>query len=441
MEAVLGFNRTGQVDRKRPFEPLGKARFLMRYQLAFLLILGFATPEYRLQAQSLECGADDGQCLIDSLGLACSHTLEAFEETCLAWVQRVEAHPLAANAEWKLVAAAAYYSLAELADSEAAVQGYSERSRAINQDVLTRWSVGPFASEAYVGLSNLVLLESEDVSEVIRLGRMAVAADPEHDTTMWLLANWLVQRGESGDLREAADLYRSAYVAGGSRSWYWAANALSLYRSTGQQDQIEIFLKHVTRDSGMDGFVEEVVSSRFARDPERAAAVLETACHSYVIAIFGPETCLNGIDNLVEATRLPIALAERQSIVDAAIPALRGLAAMGGGSAAEPRGWHDRFGALLQEWVDSEVATAAVYFYWAGTQSNVNAAVSGYETAVRLAPGNGEYRYRLARAIFKQGRLDEAIEQLGLARDTLPARSGITVESVDRQMRIIEMAR
>lgn len=405
----------------------------MRHSLVFLLILGFTVPVYEAQAQPLACGPDDRQCLEESLGLACSQT----EATCLDWLQQVQAHNLTENPEWRLIAAAGYAALRDLAGSPEDANRYRELSRSNYSEMLETWPDGYYAAQAYVGMAT----NTDDRDESIAMMRNAVSADPSNSITAFLFARFLLGRGQDDDYREAADAYRSAYLAQSRGGYYYAASALGLYAGTGQVEKADELRDQVARDSGINGFAEEVVSDEFFQDPERGTVVLETACHRYVIAIFGPETCLNGIDNLVEATRLPIALAERQSIVDVAIPALRGLASMGGGSEAEPRGWHDRFSALLQEWIDSEVATAAVYFYWAGTQSNVNAAVSGYERAVRLAPGNGEYRYRLAREILKQGRFDEAIEHLILARDTLPENSGVTTESVDREILKAESGR
>jgi tetratricopeptide (TPR) repeat protein len=442
IEAVLGFDRTGQVDPKRLFEPRGKARFPMRYLLAFLLILGFAAPEYRLQAQSLECGANDSQCLDDSFAVACSSSLEAFEQSCLAWAQRVEAHELAENPEWRLAAGAGYFNLADLTDSAAAAERYREQSRAIIQAVLEQWPTGSYARQAYMGLANLAFLETEDISEAIRLTRLALQAEPDNEISMWALATWLARRAENGDRREAADMYRAAYVARGSRSWYWAANALGLYRSTGQTDQAEIFLDQVSRDSGMDGFDEEVVSSSFARDPERAAEVLETACHSYIIAMFGAETCANGIDTLVSATRSVVVPAERRRIVGAATEGMRMLTIAGDATGEQLRQRQSEFGTILREWIATEAATAATYVLWAQhTDSDLEEGIAAFERAVELAPDNGRYRYWLAQGYIARRRFDEAIENLNLARDTLPENVGITVESVDREIRRAEYER
>lgn len=438
-EAVLGFGRAGQVDPTS--EPSGKARFLMRDLLVSLLILAFAAPAFQLQAQSLECGADEGQCLEDSFALACSARIEAFEDNCLAWVQRVESHSLAENPRWRLIAATAYFRMAEFAESVVVAERYRERSRTINQELLAQQPSGYYANQAYIGLANLASVETEDASEVIRLTRMALQADPGNRNTMMGLARMLTRRGESGDHREAADMYRAAYIAGGSRFWYLAANASGLYDSTGQSDRAEVFRDQVKKDSGIDEFEVEVKSVSFAEDLERAAVVFDTACQRYVIAIFGSETCANGIDTLVAATRSIASPAERRAIVGVATEGMRMLTVAGDTFGDETRQRETKFGSILREWIATDVATAATFVLWAQhRESGLDEYVSALERAVELAPDNGQYRFWLANGHIQQGRHEEAINHLRIARDTIPDDVGLRPERIDEVIREAEMA-
>jgi tetratricopeptide (TPR) repeat protein len=198
----------------------------------------------------------------------------------------------------------------------------------------------------------------------------------------------------------------------------------------------------VARDSGMVDFAAEVASPAFAQNLDRATLVFETACQNYIIAMFGPETCANGIDKLVAATRSTNYLPERRAVADVATEGMRMLTVSGAATAEEINERESKFGSILREWIDTQAATAATYVLWAQHRdSDLDEAISAFERAVELAPENGRYRYWLAQRYIEQERFDEAIEQLDLARGMLPENVGITSESVDREMRRAESER
>jgi tetratricopeptide (TPR) repeat protein len=189
----------------------------------------------------------------------------------------------------------------------------------------------------------------------------------------------------------------------------------------------------------MANFSDEVVSPQFAQDLDHAAAVLETACQTYVISIFGPETCANGIDTLVAATRSTNYAPARRPIVGVATEGMRML------TVSEDVITEERtpeFGSILREWIATDAATAETFVLWAQhIHSGLDESVSALERAVELAPDNGRYRYWLAHGYIDQGRFDEAIEHFNLARDTIPDDFGFTPESIDRGIREAERAR
>lgn len=402
-----------------------------------LVACGLAVPLYQSKAQQLECGADDRQCLQDAFEQACGRP-QTLEGPCLAWLRSVEEHPLAPSPEWRLIAAAGYRLVARYAASEDDTERYIEQSRSIYLQLLARWRDGPYAAQAYVGMAGL----TDDIDELISLVRNAVQADPSNANTRFGLAQSLRTRGRAADYAEAADLYREAYEADAPPKYYSAANALRLYMMTGRTAQAETFRGQIARDTSMADFAEEVISPRFAQNLEHAEVVLDTACATYIIDIFGPATCANGIDTLVTATRQTASIPARQSIADLAAGAMGRLNASGVGSPEEQSQRDYKFGSILRGWIDTGVATARVFVQWAHNPgSDLNESVSAFERAVELAPDNGQYRYWLALGYMEQGRFDEAIEGLRIARETLPENVGLSPESVDAQIRRAQSGR
>jgi tetratricopeptide (TPR) repeat protein len=170
--------------------------------------------------------------------------------------------------------------------------------------------------------------------------------------------------------------------------------------------------------------------------------VPETACHSYIVPIFGPETCASGIENLVAATRATASQLQRRAIVDVAAKAMRRLTVAQGLSEEDRSRFSDGFGQILREWINSGAATATAYVLWAQhPESGLDESVVALERALELEPDNGQYRYWLSMAYIAQRRFDEAIENLTIARDTLPDNVGISTESVDTRIRQAESER
>jgi len=121
---------------------------------------------------------------------------------------------------------------------------------------------------------------------------------------------------------------------------------------------------------------------------------------------------------------------------------MRLLTVSGDGSVEDQAQRRYSFGTILQEWIATNAATAAVYVLWAQhRESDLDESVAAFEHAVELAPDNGRYRYWLAAVYIEQGRFDDAIEHLTLARDLFPDENGFTPEAADRQIRRAESLR
>ena len=404
--------------------------------LTIVLGLGLVGLPYVSHAQSPECGADDRQCLEDSLARECGQT-ELANGSCLAWLEQLEEDALAASPEWQLIAASGYFRVADFSSSEEDAKTYRERSHSIYLEILAKWPDGYFAAQAYTGLSNL----SDDLDDRIRYLLNASQADPGNGNIAYLLAGNLARRGQSDDYGKAAELYRVAYLAGVASS-YSAANAMRLYLLAGQADEAVKLKSQVATSIGIADFAKQVASAQFAQDLKRAKGVLDTACGKYVIEIFGPETCISGIDRLVAATRSNSVPVLRQAAADVATDAMSRLNVSEIGTVEERRQREYDFGLILREWIDTGVASARVYVAWAQhPESDLNESIAALERAVQLAPDNGRYRYWLAQGYIAQGKFDEAIEHLTLARDNLPENVGITPESVAREISRAESAR
>jgi tetratricopeptide (TPR) repeat protein len=309
--------------------------------------------------------------------------------------------------------------------------------------VTVTWPDSQVAAQAYTGLATLAIVAG-DIDTRISSLRNVVRIEPRGPTISFL-ADALANRGEDGDVSEAADFYRTAYLDSGDPPiWVYAQRAIGLYAASGFPEREAAFRDQVARDSGMDLFAEEVTSEDFADDLGRAETVLEIACDRIIAAIFGAATCEDGIESMVVATRSVADVARRQAIADITTQAMSELSVLGAYTrvTAEEKNERDyRFGSILQEWIESGAATARVYVAWA---QNPNSGRSEYlaalERAVELAPQNGRYRYWLALAYRDQGRLSEAIEHLRLARDTIPENVGLSPELIDERIRGLETA-
>ncbi len=393
-------------------------------------------------SQTLECGEDDRECLEARFSMACGQIASgaSLAESCLTWVEQVQEHSLAQHPEWKLIAGASYRLLADMAESGEARDRFRERSLSLYQEVTATYPGTRYASQAYLGLAGF----SDDLDESIALLQEASRLDPENTAIPLILARWMEIKARAtqraSDFGEAADMYRLAYATRGG--WNTASNALQLYELADDSEQAEQFRSEVASDSGMSEFAEEVTSAEFATSPDRAQAVLGTACHSWIVATFGPEPCASGIDSLVAATRATASQVQRRAIVDVAVEAIRRLTVAQGLSEEDRSRFSEEFGQILREWINSGAATASVYVRWAlHPESGLDESVIAMERALELEPDNGQYRYWLSMAYMAQRRFDEAIENLMIARHTLPENVGISTESVDARISEAEAER
>src|SRR5690606_5407281 len=96
--------------------------------------------------------------------------------------------------------------------------------------------------------------------------------------------------------------YREASrLASGNHRWYLAGNAHALYLATGQEREAQAYEEQIARESGMAYFADEIESERFRSDPGQQERVLTTACSSYIVSLFGDDTCLRAMRVVFEA--------------------------------------------------------------------------------------------------------------------------------------------
>lgn len=405
-------------------------------------VLAFATLLLPVgaQSQALDCGVDDAvQCLSNGLRMACRET-EATAESCLAWLRReVEARTFASgDPEWELASGRGYSLAADLSKSVDEAERLKRQGRSIFQDVITFWPDSGYAMRAYMGLAAL----APDLQEKISFLREALRIEPNRSHTMTFLADALAVRGAAVDLREAADLYRKAGLN---------STALELYASIGQTEQVAALKAEVARDSGMAVFEEEIATGRLVQNLERAAEIVETACHISNIEILGRQTCAAAVDSLVTATRhTGASVTARQSLAAVAVEGMRMLRIADDGRLGdtkdEVRQRYFQLRITLQQWIDAGIANAAVYVLLAQLPSaldpsvdDLDESVTAYERAVELAPDNGQYRYWLALGYIEQSRFGEANQHLRIVRDSLAENGEPTREAVDFQIRRTEI--
>jgi tetratricopeptide (TPR) repeat protein len=366
----------------------------------------------------------------------------------LAWLRRdVEPSSFAQDPEWKLAAGSGSSLAAELSKSADDAERFRQRSRSVFQDVIAGWPDSSYAMRAYLNLTALAL----DVHERISFLRYAWRIEPNRVHNITFLANALASRGSASDLKEAADLYRSAYESGSRRNLGFASNAMDLYASIGQPERAAALKAQVARDSGMATFEEEIATGRLVQDLKRATEVVETACHNSFVKLFGRQNCANALDSLVAATRRrDMSAAERQSLASIAVEGMGMLRIADDGRFGETKEQlserYFQLRTILQEWIEAGIAPAAAYVFLARLPSasdpwsdDLNESVSAFERAVELAPDNGRYRYWLALGYIEQGRFDEANQHLRMVRDSLAENAEPSRESVDFQIRRTEI--
>lgn len=422
---------TDRVNLSAPLQTVGLVLFLLAVSACLFVSSSPAL------AQFPDCDAADRECLELALAEECRAN-SATPDSCLSWLDRVEAHPSAGQPEWRLIAAGGYRELAGLVRDEQEGEQYRERSASIFREVLTYWPAGPAAQQAYFGLA---ILSYEDLDQRIALARSALQALPDHPTTLRLLAQSLVERGENSDLAEAAELYGKEHEIRRHDDWWMPAmNALQLFEATGQGSRAAEFKRQVAADSGMDEFIDEVTRSSFGDDTARAALVLDTACQRHIMAIFGHETCEQGIRALIPISRVANSIEHRVATAELVIDAmlqLRFADAYQYNSEVDLDAWYL---SLLDEWIENGVNSAKISFRWAQRRADPKEAISALEYSVGLEPENGEYLYRLARAYFAGGQLQDALEFLKLARNHMDDIPGASEERFDELRRTYELA-
>ncbi len=390
----------------------------------------------------LGCEAEDRICIETRyIDIELSYLTDCTDSlvSCRASIARLEADSMAASLTMRLIAGVLYYRFARVAggaDSEEA-QRARQQSDAALRDVLARQATGYYAGLAYLGLANLA--EIEEVQE--QLLRAAVAADPEDVFVPELLAGRLSRRNEQASLAEAVEFMRHAYTLRTRRDpegtdlkrWHVGTSVVGLYNRSGQPDEAAEFREQLRRDSRMDALAEEVPLARFADDPQYAEQSLRTACWRYIVAMFGADTCRNGIDTLVRAVDSGAPDEHRLRLADVATEGMTDLVI------AQEEEYRGTFVPILRRWIDNDIHTASVFLRYSNQVADAELSLWALENAVELEPDNGQYRYWLGSRYLDAGRFEEALEQLHRARPDLP--EGFSVEFLDTRIQRAEAGR
>jgi tetratricopeptide (TPR) repeat protein len=375
---------------------------------------------------SPDCSADDSACLTRGYEAACRIPERATPESCDIWLKNLEAHEFAEQPAWRIAAAVAYHSLAEKSSSPELAEEYRERSARLYQDVISTYPTGPAASEAYIGLSAL----TDDLDEYVELMRRAVAANPNSAFALEFLSHSLEQRGSESDMREAASFLEAAYAdRSDPKKWYLGLRTVRLYEAVGELDRAQNFQKRMYSDSG---FAEMEIEFGSLDDIERVESTLSRACNDSLVALFGMDTCLKGIESVVQGVTAEQDSERQQLLADAASSGMQ-RAAVAPGVAAEE---HASFKATYELFISLGIHSAKVYEAWSNYLADPDQAISALEKAVKLAPDDGALVYRLGLFYLEQERWETAIDTFEKARPNLPA--GFSRELLEMQLQRAE---
>lgn len=376
--------------------------------------------------ESWDCGADDSVCLSQSYEMACRLPESATTATCAAWLEHVETHEYSDQPAWQNIVAAAYYHLAESSESPDRADEYKTHSSRLLHNIISRYPSGPHAYDAYIGLANL----TEDPNERIRLFRQAVAADQNHAFAPAMLARQLARTGSEADLIEAAEFMRQAYLVESDPSkWYLGRSTVGLYDAAGQTDKAEEFRRRIYIDSGMEDAEFDFQALADAQHVERT---FTRVCNDNLVALFGKETCLSGIDSVVEAVKQEQDPEQQRRLAEAATEGMTRVANAPGIGTDEVK----LFSATYEMFISLGVRSSKVYDAWSQRLEDRDLAVSALERAVELSPQDGALVYRLGLAYLGQERWGDAIRTFEKARQNLPA--GFSREILDMQLQRAE---
>ncbi len=173
---------------------------------------------------------------------------------------------------------------------------FRQRSAKLIRDILDE---DPMNVDALLGLAGL----AETSDERVRRLRQVVAADPTNEGHLEFLSRAL--SSDESNLLEAAELLEQAYAVQlprgkGPYTWRFARDAMWEYEWAGFPDRAAELRKRVRQDFGADALLHEAASAETA-DPERLKSALEGLCLEMSLAVLGPESCLAGIQQVVDA--------------------------------------------------------------------------------------------------------------------------------------------
>jgi tetratricopeptide (TPR) repeat protein len=380
-----------------------------------VLVLGTALG----YAQVSDCGRHDEACLQAGYEAACSTRSTDAAATCEAWLTSLESREFSGELEWRLIAGAAYRTLAEMSAGTTAAADFVNASRARYLSVLDDVQTGPAASRAYLGLA----LVSDSPEEGVRYRRLAVDADPSNGMRAESLARSLYATGNVG---EAGEFMEQAFDnQSDGRRWYQGAQAIGLHRAAGRFERAEDLQRRVLAESGIERIAEEAAAG--FEDPATALAAISTACHDSLINLFGGEACIASIDAAAAA-----ALAHRdpqqqrrlaEAVTSGTTSVLTSQRLLAEGKVFEGM-YNPMFEAFLAQGIESPI----VYVAYSHRQADRDRALELVERALALDPGDGELWLRLAITQLEVGRADDALESLAQARSLLSASRDVVID-------------
>jgi tetratricopeptide (TPR) repeat protein len=373
-------------------------------------------------AQESNCGADDTACLTASYEAACRDPARSTAARCSAWLRRLETHTFADEPAWRLIAAAAYYSLAEMNDSPGEVNELRRQSAFLLRTVIAENPAGHYASEAYLGLSAL----STDLDENIEHLRNAVREDPANAPAAEILAHLLASKGSRTERLEAAGLMQNAYAnQRDSKRWYLAARAVALYEAAGALDRAQEFREQVYVDSEIEGVRDQLENIEAVDD---SSSALSLVCNTYLVELFGRQPCMRGIETVVEAVKQENDPERQRRLAEAATAGMRLAINAPGISPAEKA----LFITTYKTFRELGIRSAKVEEAYSYLLEDPAEALSALAKAVDLEPENGRLVYQLALAYLEQEQWQKAIDYLERARPILP--QSIAAELLEFQL-------
>lgn len=373
-----------------------------------------AQAQAQAQAEIFACDDSDRFCLDRAYHAACTvrgstpATCEALrEDTEVLWSQS-RSHSAGE------LAALLYLQLADTTDEDSLAAQYRERARAIALAVIAS---DPRARDAYLTLASL---DFEDLAMRVHWLRQVVAIEPTR-LHVESLASALLQELTRESYLEAIELYESQYAAlePGTDKWRSAETLHLTMRVRSPQPAKPANLEHLLTRVRLDSDWNRVVSVLAAplSYPEEVATALETACS--LTQLFGPSTCLDGIERTVFAARNG-PRSHAQVLADAAAGGINSGPRTGMIVSEQLAAARQENARWLEEFAEFDLDSIAVLDAIGQNPVLRDRWIEVRQEIVRRIPDDGEARFQLAKVYYDRDRFGEAIREFEQARTLLP---------------------